>query len=518
MSVKVTIRDIARLAGVSVATVSRVINRKPDVDSETRERILRIMQEQGFVRDTAAVKLAASRSQMSSLPMITFPKQFLWGAATAAYQIEGAVKEDGRGASIWDMFSEIAGATYLGESGAVADDHYHRFRDDVALMGELGLDAYRFSIAWSRVVPEGKGAVNQRGLDFYDQLIDALLERGIRPVITLYHWDLPLALHRQGGWLKRETAFAFANYVELVARAFGDRVQWWITQNEPWCSAYLGYGTGLHAPGEHNVQEAVIAAHHLLLSHGLAVPRLREYTRGQAQVGIALNLNPIVAADKHEETSRGIEHLDRFHNRWFLDPLFRGTYPERLFAEMGVEAPLVEGGDMAKIAEPIDFLGVNYYSRSLVHTPTRPVDVEPSYALVTPVPGASYTEMAWEIYPQGLADILVRIQNDYAPRAVLVTENGAAFNDVWDGGERIVDTKRIDYLQGHMQAMAQAIGRGVALKGYFVWSLLDNFEWTDGYSKRFGLVYVDYGTQRRIIKESGRWYANFVRAQKAVVW
>jgi beta-glucosidase len=503
---------------VSVATVSRVINRKPDVDAETRERVLRVMQEQGFVRDSAAVRLATNRSQGTVLPMVSFPRQFMWGAATSAYQIEGAVDEDGRGRSIWDWFSEIAGATYQGETGAIADDHYHRFREDVALIGELGLDTYRFSISWSRVLPEGRGVVNQRGLDFYACLIDALLEQNIRPVITLYHWDLPLTLQQRGGWLKRETAFAFADYVELVVRAFGDRVQWWITHNEPWCAAYLGYGTGVHAPGEHNVQNAVVAAHHLLLSHGLAVPRVREHTRGQAQVGIALNLNPIVAADKHEQTLRGIEHLDHFHNRWFLDPLFRGSYPGQLFSEMGVDAPPVEIGDMEKIAEPIDFLGVNYYSRSLVHTPTRPVDVEPSFALVTPVPGASYTEMAWEIYPQGLTDILVRVQGEYRPKALLVTENGAAFSDVWDGGDHVVDTKRIDYLQGHVQAMAQAIERGVVLKGYFVWSLMDNFEWIDGYSKRFGLVYVDYETQKRIIKESGRWYANFVRGQKTMVW
>jgi beta-glucosidase len=517
MSERLTIQDIARLAGVSTATVSRVLNQKPDVDPATRERVLRLMDEYGFVPDFSAMRLASNQSRKNHAALSAFPANFLWGAATSAYQIEGAVGEDGRGPSIWDTFTKEPGATHHGESGAVACDHYHRVPEDVALMAQLNLNAYRFSIAWSRILPEGRGSINERGLDFYDRLVDALLARGIAPLATLYHWDLPLALHMPGGWPRRETALAFADYAEIVARRLGDRIAWWITLNEPWCSAYLGYGTGVHAPGIAEPQAAVNAAHHLLLAHGLAVPRIRAHTRADAHVGITLNLTAITAADDHAETLRGVERADVLHNRWFLDPLFHARYPERLFNDLGAAPPAMEGEDMALISTPLDFLGINYYSRALIRAPTRakgPRLSADAYEYVVPVPEASYTQMAWEIYPPGLTEVLERAHRDYAPRLILVTENGASFDDQWDGRSHIPDKRRVHYLSEHIDALEEALRREVPIGGYFVWSLLDNFEWVDGYSQRFGLIYVDYLTQRRIIKESGRWYAAFIAAQR----
>ncbi len=517
MKEQLTIRDIAQLAGVSKATVSRVLNQKPDVDPLTRERILHIMEEHGFVPDFAAVRLASHPTQKPRSTFPAFPANFLWGAATSAYQIEGAASEDGRGPSIWDAFVQQPGVTYRGETGAVACDHYHHMPEDVALMGQLNLNAYRFSIAWPRVLPDGRGTINERGLDFYDRLVDALLGRGIAPVATLYHWDLPLALHEQGGWLSRETALAFADYAEIAARRLGDRIAWWITLNEPWCSAYLGYMLGVHAPGIREAQSAVTAAHHLLLAHGLAVPRIRSQARADAQVGITLNLTPIFGADDRAETVQGVERADVLHNRWFLDPLFHAHYPERLFTDLAVDLPPIASEDMALISTPLDFLGVNYYSRALIRAPQparEHYSAAESYIQVAPVPEASYTQMAWEIYPRGLAEALMRVYRDYAPRLILVTENGASFQDHWDGRNHVPDKRRVRYLSEHIHALEEALRQGAPLGGYFVWSLLDNFEWTDGYSQRFGMIYVDYFTQRRIMKESGRWYAAFIAAQR----
>ncbi|HLW02809.1 MAG TPA: GH1 family beta-glucosidase [Ktedonobacterales bacterium] len=449
-----------------------------------------------------------------------FPPAFLWGAATSSYQIEGATHEDGRGPSIWDQFAATPGAVYQGQTGDTAADHYHRMQEDVDLMAAMGLGAYRFSIAWPRILPAGTGKVNERGLDFYDRLVDALLAKGITPAATLYHWDLPLPLHEQGGWLNRQTAYAFADYAEIVAKRLGDRVEWWITQNEPWVAAYLGYGIGVHAPGIRDVQSAVVAGHHLLLSHGLAVPRLRAEVRPTAQVGITLNLYPVYSADDRPETAEALQRADAFINRWFLDPIYSGYYPSGLFADLGVAEPPVEAGDMAAISLPTDFLGVNYYSRRVVRAlepgTTRGIWNPASYEEVDTIPGARYTQMGtgWEVYPQGLADLLVRLKEDYAPPAILVTENGAAFEDHWDGDGHVSDPERLDFVRGHIQAMAQAIAEGVPLRGYMLWSLLDNFEWGHGYSKRFGVVYVDFDTQRRILKESGRWYAEFVKAHR----
>jgi len=522
MTEKLTIRDIARMAGVSPATVSRVLNNNPGVDLHVRERVLRVVEEHHFVPDLSARQLGSRSSRKgqtarrSRPSRMSFPPDFLWGAATSAYQIEGAAFEDGRGPSIWDAFARQPGAIYQGETGDRAADHYHRVEEDVELMAALNLKAYRFSLSWSRILPDGVGAVNTRGLDFYDRLVDLLLEKQICPVATLYHWDLPLALERCGGWRTRETVEAFADYAELVVRRLGDRVPWWITLNEPWCSAYLGYGLGVHAPGEHNLQDAINTSHHLLLAHGKAVARMREHVQPSAHIGITLSLTPVYVADSGSAVQEGAARVDTLHNRWFLEPLFRGNYPERLFRDLGVHPPAIAEGDMALISTPLDFLGINYYQRALIRT-RRGIGVEQPvsemYEHVVPVPGASYTEMAWEIYPQGLHDALLRVQRDYAPRLIMVSESGAAFADRWNGRDHVPDTRRVEYLRDHIQELEEAYEQGVPLCGYFVWSLLDNYEWADGYSKRFGLVYVDYATQRRIVKESGYWYAAFITAQ-----
>lgn len=440
-----------------------------------------------------------------------FPEHFLWGAATAAYQVEGAVHEDGRGSSIWDDFAATPGKTYQGDTGEVAADHYHRIEEDTDLMVQLGLGAYRFSIAWPRIVPGGRGAINQAGLDFYDRLVDTLLAKGIEPFPTLYHWDLPSPLQRDGGWLNRTTAYAFADYAEIVVRRLGDRITNWTTLNEPWCSAYLGYGTGVHAPGLSDRQAAIDAAHHLLLGHGLAVPRMRTHLPPSAQIGITLIVTPIYGADERAETARDVQLADEFNNRWFLDPIYRGAYPDHFFDHMALNPPPIQPGDMKMIAAPLDFLGVNNYSRILVRgAQTQPL--ADRYDIVAPVPNACYTDLGWEIYPNGLRDLLVDVGRKYPVGKLYVTENGAGFPDSWDGGDTINDLQRVDYLRAYIAACAEAIEQGAPLHGYFVWSLMDNFEWGEGYAKRFGMVYIDYPTQRRVIKESGHWYAALLTA------
>ena len=455
-------------------------------------------------------EIEAQRAAAASL----FPPGFLWGAATSAYQIEGATHEDGRAPSVWDYFAATPGATYQGQTGEIAADHYHRMAEDVALMAQLNLNTYRFSLSWPRILPHGTGAVNERGLDFYDRLVDHLLASNIRPVVTLYHWDLPLTLQDRGGWLSRDTAYAFADYAEAAARRLGDRIDMWLTHNEPWCTAYLGHALGIHAPGLRDKQLAANVGHHVLLSHGLAVPRLRAQLPPQAQVGIAVDFYPVYAADNRPETLHAVKQADTFRNRWFLEPLFRGRYPDDLFTDMGVHPPAIQKDDFAIISTPIDFLGVNYYSRMLVRGRVdTTIAPDASYETIERISGSSYTETGWEVFPAGLANILTRIHRDYAPRAMIVTESGAAFEDFWDGSNGVHDQRRIDYLQEHIQTVARVVQQGVPVKGYIVWSLLDNFEWAEGYRKRFGLVYVDYPTQRRIIKDSGLWYASFVASQ-----
>lgn len=434
-----------------------------------------------------------------------FPRDFQWGVATAAYQVEGAAQEDGRGPSIWDTFSRIPGRIVNGDTGNVACDHYHRMTDDVALLSSLGVSHYRFSIGWPRVLPTGRVTpVNQKGLDFYHRLVDALLDHGVNPVITLYHWDLPEALQQHGGWLNRDTSQAFAEYAGLMVETLGDRVKRWITHNEPWCTAVLGHMTGQHAPGIQEPGAALTVAHHVLLSHGLAAQAMRAVSH-DLSVGITLNLSTVYGQDNSELTERAVSLQDAFANRWYLDPLFYGRYPDALESIFG-QMPEVEPKDMAVIRQPLDFLGVNYYSSQIVTANSQ----NPHGWPVTHVtPEALVTDMGWPVMPHGLTDLLVRLSHDYGPIPLVITENGAAYPDILQGG-KVVDTDRIQYLESHINAVADALKHGADIRGYYVWSLMDNYEWAYGYTKRFGIVYVDFDTQERILKQSAHWYREFL--------
>ena len=441
-----------------------------------------------------------------------FPPDFVWGAATAAYQIEGAWDENGKGESIWDRFCHTPGKIENGDTGDVACDHYHRWREDVALMQEIGLRAYRFSIAWPRLLPEGRGRVNQPGLDFYDCLVDALLEAGIEPFVTLYHWDLPQALQDEGGWPARTTAEAFVEYADLASRTLGDRVRHWMTLNEPFVSAFIGYLEGRHAPGHTDLDEALAAAHHLLLAHGWAVPVIRRNSPG-AQVGIALNLIPFTPASPSAADRAAAWQQDGMVNRWFLDPLAARGYPADIVQHYGRPMDFVQPGDLEAIAVPLDFLGVNYYTRGVVRSSAVP---EAENTPQTVFPNPERTEMGWEVYPEGLYRVLGRLHFGYAFPALYITENGAAYADQIGPDGQVNDAPRIAYLKAHFAQAARAIAAEVPLRGYFVWSLMDNFEWAHGYSKRFGLIYVDYPTQRRILKASAHWYRKVIAANAVV--
>jgi len=447
---------------------------------------------------------------MPTDPLPTFPPGFRWGVATASYQIEGAVAEDGRKPSIWDTFAATPGKVANGDTGAVACDHYHRWEDDLDLMQRLGVQAYRFSVAWPRVIPDGTGAVNARGLDFYDRLVDGLLARGIEPYATLYHWDLPQPLQDAGGWPWRGIVEPFAAYADAVTRRLGDRVRGYATLNEPWCSAHLGYDFGEHAPGLRDRALALQASHHLLLAHGAALPVMRE-NAPDAHHGVVLNLYPTYPASDAPEDAAAARRFDGFFNRWYLEPLLLGRYPADLWAAYGADAPAVEDGDLGAIARPLDFLGVNYYSRFTVAADPGPQGLTP----VPPPPDAELTEMGWEVYPQGLTDLLLRLERDYDLPPLFITENGAAYPDVMGADGRVEDADRVRFLERHVGALADAIARGVDVRGYFAWSLLDNFEWSHGYGKRFGLVHVDYGTQARTPKRSALWYADLIARQRA---
>ncbi len=436
----------------------------------------------------------------------SLPADFLWGVATSAYQIEGAHDVDGRSPSIWDTFSRVPGAVAGGGSGDVACDHYRRWRGDLDLLGDIKANAYRFSVAWPRVIPGGTGSINKSGLAFYDALIDTLLEKNVTPFVTLYHWDLPQALQDRGGWPQRDTAYAFAEYASVVASALGDRVAHWTTLNEPLCSAWLGHLEGVMAPGIKDIRAAVPASVHLHLGHGLAVQAIRSAAVLKPSVGIVNNLSPIESASEHPDDVAAACREDGHVNRWWLDPIHGRGYPADMVRTYGVEPPL-RGNDLDVIAEPLDYVGVNYYKREVVAD--DPTGAVPRVAQI-PVPGSLMTAMDWEVYPQGLADILVRVAEDYAPQQILVTENGSAWYDVVDSAGRVDDVRRADYLESHVRACAAARRRGAPVAGYFAWSLLDNFEWAYGYDKRFGLVHVDFTTQRRTIKASGRRFAEIV--------
>ncbi|HWJ82289.1 MAG TPA: GH1 family beta-glucosidase [Nocardioides sp.] len=461
---------------------------------------------------------------------VRFPADFLWGAATAAYQIEGAVAEDGRTPSIWDTFCRVPGAVVGAENGDVACDHYHRMPDDVALMGTLGLGAYRFSTAWPRVRPDG-GAPNQAGIDFYSRLTDELLAQGITPWLTLYHWDLPQALEDAGGWTNRDTAYRFADYALTLHDALGDRVPYWTTFNEPWCSAFLGYTGGQHAPGRQEGVAGVVAAHHLMLAHGLVVDELRRRQAG-AQLGITLNLTVADPFDPDEPADvDAARRLDGFWNRIFLDPIFRGRYADDLAAD--TEGMLFDGrpwqdfvrdGDLELISAPIDVLGVNYYHGdaptgrpwqggdllgSRIAHPTRRVRMPwPACDDISfPRRGLPVTGMDWEVQPEGLTRLLVRLKKEYDVPPVYITENGAAYDDHVAPDGSVDDRERLAFIDAHLRATHAAMAQGVDVRGYFAWSLLDNFEWAYGYGQRFGIVRVDYDTQERTPKASARWYA-----------
>jgi len=445
---------------------------------------------------------------------IIFPENFLWGAATASYQIEGAWNKHGKGESTWDRFAHTPGAIKNGDTGDVADDHYNRWKKDIALMKKIGLKAYRFSIAWPRILPAGRGKVNQMGLDFYSKLVDGLLEAGITPFVTLYHWDLPQALEDEGGWAVRSTAEAFVDYANLVSKALGDRVKNWITHNEPAVVAWMGYGTGIHAPGLKDFSLAVPASHHLLLSHGWAVPVIRRNSPG-AEVGITLNVAWSVAASNSRADLNVVRASDGQWFRWFADPVFGRGYPYDVyedFKKMGAlpdEMSFVKPGDMEAISTPTDFLGLNYYSRHVVRANTP--DNDPQVVFSKPKTPENWTEMGWEIYPEGLTGILSRAYFNYQPLKVYLTENGASYSTGPDENGNVPDELRTNYLRTHFAAAHRALQAGVPLAGYFVWSLMDNFEWSHGYSQRFGIVYVDYQTQRRYLKDSAKWYKGVIK-------
>jgi len=439
--------------------------------------------------------------------ILKFPESFLWGTATASYQIEGAYDEEGKGESIWDHFSHIPGRIYGEETGDVACDHYHRYKEDVENMKKLDLKAYRFSISWPRVIPQGKGKVNPAGLDFYDHLVDELLEADIEPFVTLYHWDLPQALQEEGGWENRDIAGYFADYTALVAHRLKDRVHHWITHNEPWVVSFLGHAFGTHAPGIMDFSCALQVSHHLLLSHGRAQEVLKNLGDENTQVGITLNLHPVYPASRREEDIKAAKRCDGHLNRWFLDPIFKGAYPPDMLEYYQDKIPRIFPGDMSIISRKVDFLGVNYYSRWIIKDNPKERILKLSFSKPQ---DAEYTDMGWEIYPQGIYEILKRVQDDYSPPAIYITENGAAFPDKLDEEGKVKDDQRISYLREHISFAHKAIEEGVRLKGYFVWSLMDNFEWAWGYSKRFGLIYMDYPTQKRIFKESAYWYKRVI--------
>jgi beta-glucosidase len=454
---------------------------------------------------------------MSTEDQLRFPDGFLWGAATAAYQIEGAPDEDGKGPSIWDTFSHTPGKVFHDDNGDVACDSYHRYPEDVAILQRLGVGAYRFSLSWPRIQPDGRGPANPKGLDYYNRLIDALLEKGINPAITLYHWDLPQALQDKGGWAVRDIAEIFADYAGIAGEAFGDRVHQWITLNEPWVVAHIGYRDGRHAPGIKDPAQAVAANHHLLLAHGRAVAALRAASPSPVQAGITLNL--AVVRPVSPEAADLAAELDARQNGTYLGPLLRGAYPERLTADFSpARVPgLVRDGDFSVITAPIDFLGVNFYAPQYVGIrpdgdPRRGEQlIGPSQVLVQPE-DMPVTAMNWLVDSSAIYELMTRLRDETGGLPLYVTENGSAWYDYVTQDGTVEDYERLEYLRDHLAALHAAISDGVNLRGYFAWSLLDNFEWAEGYAKRFGLVFVDFGTQKRILKHSGEFYASVAQA------
>ncbi|MEX2162499.1 MAG: GH1 family beta-glucosidase [Anaerolineales bacterium] len=443
-----------------------------------------------------------------------FPNDFVWGAATAAYQIEGAWNEDGRGESIWDRFSHTPGNVDNGDTGDEACDHYHRWQEDIGIMKQIGLQAYRFSIAWPRIFPIGRGRLNEPGLDFYDRLVDGLLEAGIQPFATLYHWDLPQTLQDKGGWPARSTAEAFVEYANAVTRVLGDRVAAWATFNEPMVTAFVGYMIGRHAPGHEDVDEMLAATHHLLLAHGQAVPVIRA-NAPKSKVGIVLNLQQHVPASNSLADRKAAWLGDGIQNRMWLDPLNGRGYPQDLLAHFGRPAGYVREGDINLFAAPLDYLGINHYFRTVERSTAIPEsENEPRSVHV----GEDKSEMDWEIYPPGMFDIMLRVHSIYHYPEYYITENGVAVPDQLSKKGEVQDARRIAYFRDYILSAQRAMAAGVPLKGYFAWSLMDNFEWGFGYGKRFGLVWVDYTTQKRVLKESAKFYSKVIQTNgKALI-
>ena len=438
----------------------------------------------------------------------SFPSDFIWGVATSAYQIEGAVTEDGRGLSVWDTFCHRPGTIKNGHTGDVACDHYHLFRQDIDLMAQLKIPAYRFSISWSRIFPEGIGPINQKGLDFYSRLLDEILTKGITPFVCLHHFDLPQALQDQGGWPNRRTAYFFSEYARTIAQKLGDRLNYWFTHNEPWVVAILGYGLGEHAPGQKNWFLAFKAFHHLLLSHGLAYEAIKAVLGSRAQIGLTLNLSPVHPASALEQDQLAAKRMDTFLNRLQLDPLLKAQTPilENWLGKL-CSPFFIKKDDLQQIAK-LDLLGINYYSRNVVRYDRK----VPLLKAASIRPSDRPFSLMWEIYPEGIYEIVLRIFNEYRPNCKLfITENGAPFPDHPHKNEEINDDSRISFIQEHLKALHRALEQGVPVKGYFHWSLLDNFEWALGYSMRFGLVYTDYPTQKRLVKKSGFWFKKLIQ-------
>lgn len=442
--------------------------------------------------------------------MKRFNKDFIFGTATSSYQVEGAVNEGGRTPSIWDIFSKTPGKTYEGHTGDIACDHYHRYKEDVGLMEKIGTDAYRFSISWSRIFPE-KGKYNPEGMEFYKKLIIELKKRNIKPVVTLYHWDLPIWAYNMGGWLNRNSVIWFEEYAVKVFKELNDSVKLWITHNEPICSSFFSYYEGIHAPGHTNLREALIAAHHILLSHGEVVEKFRKLNFKDSKIGITLNLIPSYPATNREEDEKAAKISDGYFMRWFLDPIFKASYPEdmkEIYKELTGYLDFIMDGDLKKISNKIDFLGVNYYSRELIKSsPDSKLKFKKVHG------NFERTEMDWEIVPESLYNLILRVRNEYTAIPIYITENGAAFKDRVTREGKIHDNKRIDYLKKHLSKVADLNRKGADIRGYFLWSLMDNFEWGHGYSKRFGIIYVNFETQERILKDSAMWYKDLIRTR-----
>jgi len=437
-----------------------------------------------------------------------FKENFIFGAATSSYQIEGAAAEDGRSPSIWDVFCKTPGKVYGGHNGDIACDHYHRYKEDVELMSDIGVNAYRFSVSWPRIFPE-KGKYNKKGMEFYKKLIDELKDKDIKPMVTLYHWDMPIWAYEMGGWLNRDSVKWFKEYAVKIFEELNDSVWLWITHNEPLCTSIYSYYSGFHAPGHKNLREALVVAHHVLLSHGIVAEELKKFNLKNNGIGLALNLIPSYPASNSEKDIKAASICDGHQVRWFLDPIFKASYPEnmkKIYKELIGDFDFIRDGDLQKISNKSDFVGLNFYSRELIEFSK---DSELKFRKFSG--NLKRTEMGWEIIPGALYDIVARIRKEYTKLPIYITENGAAFNDRISGDKKVHDNERIEYLKEHLKKVAELNEKGMDIRGYFIWSLMDNFEWQHGYSKRFGIVYVDYETQERILKDSALWYKEFIK-------